>query len=141
MPFFVSLPLAGRLDFYSACFIILYMNKRQRERLNSLANFIERNPDTFDQTDSHRCIVGLGNRLERGKLKGTAFVWLGDSHFAERYGIRLEDVREVFYGNWSKVNRKTKDAKENHALFGRVVGRVSARRAALFLRQVAKNYR
>lgn len=119
------------------------MNKRQRERLNSLANFIEKNPDKFSMTQGDSCIVGLGNRLRKGKLESTDLS--KDTYdFAERFGVTTEEARNIYWGYWSKVNRKTTDARTSNSndwwLSDGQVAEVPARRAAAFLRQVAKNH-
>ena len=43
------------------------MNKRQRENLHKLAEFIENNPKEYNQMWFSRCIVGLGVRLHKVK--------------------------------------------------------------------------
>ena len=90
--------------------------QRQKTRLLRLAEFIEKNPKLYDQGDDANCIVGLGNRLIRGKLqpheRANDTVWGGNEYltkFAKRYGVTVKQARNIFVGDFSDVNRNQRD--------------------------------
>jgi hypothetical protein len=93
------------------------MNKRQRERTNKLIQFIKDNPKRFSQWEHTDCIIGLGNRLVRGKLAPHQkihkdyFGMLACRAFGERYGISETHAIKLYDGRYNEVNRRQKPAR------------------------------
>lgn len=86
---------------------------RQKQRLINLANFIEKNPHLYKHEKPSACIVGLGNRLVRGKLRD-AFLTVGWASetlemFKKRYGVSDSTASDLFWGRFNKINRKQRD--------------------------------
>jgi hypothetical protein len=85
---------------------------RQKQRLINLANFIEKNPNLYRHERPSSCIVGLGNRLVRGKLTDALSIdWASHSiqTFAARYGVSYSTAANLFWGRFNKINRKQRD--------------------------------
>jgi hypothetical protein len=79
------------------------MNKRTAAKLNRLADFIEANPKEYNQSNSANCIVGLGNRLDKGKLGAFVFNWNDVSEFSSKFNIKCDIARHIFPGEFGKV--------------------------------------
>lgn len=89
--------------------------KRQIARLRRLASELLTNPD-YDQNRPKNCIIGLGNRLVGGKVLDAdpnGEFWDGHwdyiSRFSEKFGVDYNTVKNIFYGKFSRVNRKARD--------------------------------
>jgi hypothetical protein len=86
---------------------------RQKQRLINLANFIEKNPQLYNHERPSACIVGLGNRLVRGKLTDAALslTWATATvgTFATRYGVPYSTASNLFWGRFGDVNPKQKN--------------------------------
>jgi hypothetical protein len=79
--------------------------QRQIARLNRLVEFIEANPDQYNQVGAFTCVCGLGARLERGKLIPVSdFHEYPDIVFARRYGVSGDTARNINGGYFQKVN-------------------------------------
>jgi hypothetical protein len=85
--------------------------ERQKQRLINLANFIEKNPHLYNHNNPSQCIVGLGNRLVRGKLQPPTFGWMHERarDFVKRYGVSCSIVYDLFWGKFNKINRNQKN--------------------------------
>lgn len=79
--------------------------QRQQKRLLALADYIEKNPNLYDQTSITTCVVALGNRFYRGKLGNHP--WLNSTprneRFASRYGVTAEQAEQIYTNQFGNV--------------------------------------
>lgn len=91
-------------------------------------------PTEYNQWDLDNCIVGLGNRLYRGKLRSTT--WHNNNYgsrqgFRVKFGVAYETANALFDGQFKNINPNTVN-------YGDRGGKVPARSAVSILRYVAK---
>lgn len=98
------------LDKYANRCIILPMSReteRQRQRLRRLADYIEANPQNYDQSSPFRCVVGLGRRVKFLKTKtvlgGIDYLYDVETAFAKRYGVSVETAENIWGGRFNRV--------------------------------------
>lgn len=82
--------------------------RRQIARLRALARYIKANPKDFDQGSTTSCLIGLGARFYKGKIvreKGMALSRIVIKRlFSQKYGISIETIEHLFWGNYKAVN-------------------------------------
>lgn len=81
--------------------------QRQIRRLERLADFIEANPEKYNQSDCNRCVVGLGARLYKNRLREVFEVRnLYVQEFAERYGIGYSATCAINGGDFNYFGKQ-----------------------------------
>jgi hypothetical protein len=85
--------------------------QRQANRLRRLAEIISTFKD-YDQECPSRCVVGMGVRLERGKLAVSRDYSLDKyDTFSKRYGVSTDVVENIWNGSWHYIKGiRSKDA-------------------------------
>lgn len=99
-------PASGSIDNHPYSCIIVHMSRekqRQAQRLRKLADFIQANPEEYIQNIGRHCIIGLGNRLVRGKLGEYVFSLEPGQNFAKRYGVPVEVANHIYAGSWNQI--------------------------------------
>jgi hypothetical protein len=108
--------------------------KRQKRRLNRLADFIEANPDVYSQGSPQQCVIGLGCRIRFGKTDRlgayNGWSWDAQKRFAERYGVSREVAGDIWYDDFGKVHKNFKNSWQ--------IGERRASSAVKLLRKLAE---
>jgi hypothetical protein len=83
--------------------------QRQINRLKRLANFIQNNPDKYDQSESHSCIVGLGLRLVGNQFldRPVRDIETGSltDEFVRRYGVNYFTTLNIYYSDFKDIHK------------------------------------
>lgn len=115
--------------------------QRQANRLRRLADFIAQNPKQFDMQSSVNCILGLANRMRKGKVAPKSREYGEDRttltlDFSKRYGVPEAVGEQVFVGNFDKVSRNFKSYNDTGWAIS--VQKIPVRSAVAMLNHLAK---